>query len=261
MWIFFHRLRLKRPISSKGKKAEKAYFLYDFPAGHSRQIGICVDGSQLDNLESKPEDEVLLQLRVEYTNIKGERLWQERKINVSDIREARTKPGSAAALNAVHKHDLRIITTDVFHAAAEHVRGGDFLKSKSALINGQKDIKTMLEKFGADAMTAESKPGPEFTMYAKSVVDNLGALIECMEQSSDKGSWNRIKAVSTAIGRETPNATDTVKDGDILCPLPEIDPLENTGLTNAMEKLIAKQGKKKRITFGGLDEFLEETLS
>ena len=253
----FCRIRLRRPLSRKGSKA---YFLYDFPAGHSREIGVCIDLRHLPDLEFRSEDEKLLQLRVEYSNIKGERLWQEKVINVADIKEARSKPGNDAALDAVHKHDLRVVTTGIFHAAAEHVRGGDRLKSKSTLIDGQKDIQSMLEKFGSDAQTAESKPGAEFTMYAKSVVDNLGALIDCIENSNNAGSWNKIKAVSTAIARETPNVTNTVKNCDVLCPLPEVGQLDNKGLTNAMEKLVAKQSKQKRVTFGGLDKFLEENL-
>ena len=250
---------MRRSLSGKGTKAEKAYFLYDFPAGHSRQIGVCVDLNH-HNLETIPEDETIIKLRVEYTNIKGQRLWQEKIINKADVTTARMSPGNIAALNAVKKHDLRVVSTNVCHAAAEHVRGGELQKSKAALMNGQEDIKAMLERFGASAQTIESKPGPELTMYAKSVVDNLGALIECMDEASHSEAWNKIKAVSTAIAREAPNATETVRKGDILCPFPEIEHMETEGLASAMEKLLVRQGKRKRITFGGLDSFLEETL-
>lgn len=250
------RVRLRRSLSGKDKNSEKAYFLYDFPAGHSRQLGVCLDLSCIQNLENLSKEEELVKLRVEYSNIKGERLWQERSITVSDISRARATPGSQAALDAVHKHDLRTVSTDVFHAAAEHVRDGDYSKSKDVLLGGQRDIKAMLDRFGAEAQTVESRPGPEFQMYAKSVVENLGLLIDCMESSNNTGAWNKIKAVSTAISRETPNAAESVKDGGILCPLPDIEKMETPGLTNAMEKLKAKQGKPKRVTIGGLETSL-----
>lgn len=255
------RVRLRRSVSGKGRKSEKAYFLYDFPIGHSREIGVCFDIDHHSHLESMSEETKLVQLRVEYTNIKGERLWQEKVIRAADVMEAKGNPINEVALDAVQKHDIRIVTTDIFHAAAEQVRGGDRLKCKSTLFDGQNDIKAMLERFGTEAQMAESKTGPEVTIYAKSVIDNLSALIDCIDNSTNAGSWNKIKAVSTAIARETPNVTDTVKDGDVLCPLPEIEKLENKGLTDALEKLEAKQGKQKRVTFGGLDRFLEETLT
>ena len=257
----FYRVRLRRSLSRKGTKAEKAYFLYDFPVGHSREIGVCVDISHLNHLENRSEEMKLLQLRVEYTNIKGERLWQEKVISVADVMEAKENMKNKIALDAVQKHDIRIVTTDIFHAAAEQVRGGDRLKCKSTLFDGQNDIKAMLERFGTEAQIEESKPGVEVTMYAKSVIENLGTLIDCIDSSTDAGSWNKIKAVSTAISRETPNVTHTVMDGNVLCPLPEIEQLENKGLTDAFEKLEAKQGKQKRVTFGGLDRFLEQTLT
>ena len=247
-------------MSGKDTSSEKAYFLYDFPAGHSRQLGVCLDLSCILDLTHMSDDEELVKLRVEYSNIKGERLWQERSITVSDISRARACPGSQAALDAVHKHDLRTVSTDVFHAAAEHVRGGDYIKSKDVLMSGQRDIKAMLDRFGAEAQTEESRPGPEFQMYAKSVVDNLGALIDCMESSNSPGAWNKIKAVSTAISRETPNAAESVKDGDILCPLPAVEKMETPGLTNAMEKLKAKQGNPQRVTIGGLETLWQKTL-
>ena len=247
---------MRRTLSGKGSKAEKAYFLYDFPAGHSRQIGVCVD---LHNLENRDEGETVIKLRVEYTNIKGQRLWQEKIINKLDVTAVRISPGNIAALNVVHKNDLRMVFANVCHAAAEHVREGELQKSKAALMNGQEDIKAIVERFGASAQTIESKPGPELTTYAKSVVDNLGALIECIDKASHSGAWNKIKAVSTAIAREAPNATDTVKKGDVLCPFPEIEHMETEGLASAMERLLVRQGKRKRITFGGIDSVLEET--
>ena len=247
-------------MSRKGTKTEKAYFLYDFPAGHSREIGVCIDISHLDHLEKRSEEKVF-QLRVEYTNIKGERLWQEKTISVGDIMEAKESENYEGALNAIKKHDIRITTADIFHAAAEQIRDGDRKKTKSTLIDGQNDIKAMLDKFGTEAQIEESKPGTEVAMYAKSVIDNLGALIDCIESSTDAGSWNRIKAVSTAIARETPNVTETVRGAGVLCPLPEIEQLENKGLADAFEKLETKQGKQKRVTFGGLDRLLEATLT
>lgn len=252
-----NRVRMRRSISGHAN-AEKAYFMYDFAASHSRQIGVeaCWQGER--SVAHLPNDEVFFKLRVEFTNIKGERLWQEQMITKEDIIDACHDQTDKAANAAACKHELQLMSSDVLHSAAEHVKRGDKAKSKAVMADGQKSLRALLEEFGEKSSQEPSDDNRiEISMYAKCVVDNLSALISTIEKSTDGESWNKMKAVSTAIVREAPNISDTVVDADILCPLPDIHNMGTSSMNDPLQHLMAKNKKQKRVTIG-LEQLLEE---
>ncbi|XP_045207654.2 uncharacterized protein LOC123559696 [Mercenaria mercenaria] len=253
-----NRIRLRRSISGRGTQNEKAYFMYDFAAGHARQIGIGATWGGETSLQHLPNDETLFKLKVEYTNIKGDRLWQEQLITKEDVIDALYNRPNSETNAAACKHEVQMVSSDVLRYAAEHMKVGDKRKSKAVMLDGQRNLQALLNEFGEKSrQDSQSQNNVQIQMYAKSVVDNLGALISTIEKSSEGESWNKMKAVSTAIVRETPNVSGTVVDSEILCPLPHIDHMGTDAMADPLQRLMAKNKKQKRTTFG-LDKLLED---
>lgn len=253
-----NRIRLRRSVSGRGVHVEKAFFMYDFPAGHSRQIGVAATWQSETSLQHLQPEEVIFKLRVEFTNIKGQRLWQEQLITKEDIMNALHGRPNSEANAAACKHEVQMVSGDVLRYAAEHMRVGDRTKSKAAIQDGQKDLEAILNEFGKlSQQEASSQNSVELNMYAKSVVDNLGALINSIEKSTEGEAWNKMKAMSTAIVRQSPNVSGTVVDSEVLCPFPDIDRMETDALADPLQRVMEKKKKEKRITFG-LEKLLED---
>jgi hypothetical protein len=253
-----NRIRLRRSSYGSGPRAEKAYFMYDFAADHSRQIGVGANWDGEGSIQHLPNDQQLFKLRVEYTNIKGDRLWQEQIITKEDVIDALHKRPNSETNIAARKHEVQMVSSDVLRFAAEHMKVGDKRKSKAVMLEGQRDLQSLLNKFGEQSLErSQSQSSIEIQMYAKSVVDNLGALIDTIEQTTEGESWNKMKAVSTAISRETPNVAGTVVGDDILCPLPQLQGTGTHMMSDPLQRLMAKNKQKKRRTIG-LDTLLED---
>lgn len=252
-----HRVRMRRSASGRAH-SEKAYFMYDFAAGHARQIGVAATWTGEKSIEELPPDEMLIKLRVEFTNIKGERLCQEQLITKEDVIGAYHHPQDGAAKAAACKHGLQLVSSEVLRSAAEFVKSGDKQKSKSVMMNGKKNLKAMMEEYGKNSREEESgQSGVELSAYARCVVDNLSALISTIEESTEGVSWNKMKAVSTAIVRESPNVSDTIVDCDILCPLPSVDNMGTSAMRDPLQRLRNKNKKHTRLSVG-LDQLLED---
>lgn len=238
-----NRIRLRRSMSGKGSGSEKAYFMYDFPAGHSRQIGVVVNWDGPASFESLDVSDVIFKLRVEYTNIKGERFWQEQLITKHEVMEAyNLGQTDSATMAATCKHDLQMISSNALRAAAEHVKSGDKRKSRDVMMEGKRDLEKLMNDFGQRAQeTTSSQNTVLFKKYAKSVVDNLGALIETIEEASTGESWNKMKAVSTAIVRESPNVSDSIVDGNALCPIPDVEYETASSICDSIKRLKEKR--------------------
>lgn len=251
-----NRIRLQRSFSNKGSSAEKAYFMYDFPAGNTRHLGICAKWYGPESVAYLSDTEVLFRLRVEFTNINGERFWQEQTVTKHDVLEAIDHKNEKACI-AAYKHELQLVSCDVLRSAAEHVKTGKTEMSKAIMVGGQDNIKVLFQEFGEKSR--EEKSNEEIALihkYTKSVLDNLGDLIKTMEQSVAGETWNKMKALSTAIARESPSATDTLIDGDIICPMPNIDHMESGGMKTSLEYLVAKQNRNSF----GVESLLQDTF-
>lgn len=256
-----NRVRLRRTFSGKGSHSEKAYFMYDFAASHSRQIGIEATWQGKQSIAHLQHDEVLFKLRAEFTNIKGERLWQEQLITKEDVLNALENVDNMEATTAACKHEIQLLTNDVLRTAAEHVKVGDKRQSRAVMLNGQRSLQTLLDEYGQKSR-AETRDQTKqvISRYAKSVTDNLSALISAIEESTDGESWNRMKAVSTAIVRESPNVSDNVVDDGFLCPLPEIDRSDTTPMKDPFQRLMSRNKNKKPATMD-LEQLLAENFA
>lgn len=240
-----NRIRLRRSVSKRAASAEKAFFLYDFPAGHSRQIGVASSKLDENSFKHLQDDEVLFKLRVQYTNIKGERLWQEQMIMKKDLINAFQGLSDSEAKTAACKHELQVVSGDVLRNAAEHMRVGDKAKSKDTILDGQKCLHAILNEYGERSrQESQTSNTSELQLYAKSVIENLGELIHTVEKYTESEAWNKMKAVSTAIIRQTPNMSGTVVDSEILCPFPKIDHMETEAMAEPLHLLQAKKKEK-----------------
>ena len=220
-----NQIRLRRSVRGNGLENEKAYFLYDFPAAHTRQIGVVGSWLGPESIDTLDEDEVIFKLRVEFTNIKGERFWQEQLVKKRDVMVALKNDGTdGETMTAECKHELQMMSSNVLRSAADFVKGGDKRKSRSVMLDGKRSLEELMNDFGQKAQEAtSSETTAVFTNYARSVVDNLGALIDTIEESSAGESWNKMKAVATAIVRESPNVSESIVGGCALCPIPEVE--------------------------------------
>lgn len=240
-----NRIRLRRSLSGREGSLEKAYFMYDFPADHSRHIGICVEWNGQESLAHLSDDDAVFNLRVEFTNIAGARYWQEQVITKRDVINAlNQKETDPATMAAACKHEVQMISGDILQSAAEHVKAGERKKSKDVMLQGKQSLQALMEEYGAKAQestTTENKAS--LVQFAASVVENLGALVETIEEASTGESWNKMKAVSTAVAREMPNTNETLLDGGVLCPLPEVEYKQSTAMSDPLRRLRARHGR------------------
>lgn len=236
-----NRVRSRRSMSAKGPSNERAYFMYDFPASHSRQIGVVSKWNGPSSLDDKDDSFVVFKLRVEYTSIEGDRYWQEQLVTKHDVIVALNQGENEETMTVTCKHELQMISGDILRSAAEHVKCGDKSKSKDVMLNGKRSLEELMNEYGVKAQTVTSTENTAvFKQYAKSVVDNIGALIDTIEQSAEGETWNKMKAVSTAIVRETPNVGETVLGGDVLCPIPEVEYMGRSEMKDSVKRLIEK---------------------
>ncbi|KAK3583047.1 hypothetical protein CHS0354_003989 [Potamilus streckersoni] len=236
------------------RNMEKAYFLYDFAAGKQRQIGVTADISNmlLETIDTTNHRKVF-QIQLEYTGRGGERRHLENCIYQLDIKNSNEQ----AALGAAVKHEVQLATSRILKRAADCVKDGD-QKASSVLLHGKTDIQNICNRFGDIALGNPEKHA--IYRYAASVVKNMEGLIKTIDGDLEtKGSvWNRIKSVSSAITREAPTVSETVKHSDILCPLPVISETASAGFLDPMRKLKEKRLSLDKESKADLEVLLEE---
>ncbi|XP_062589573.1 uncharacterized protein LOC134251202 isoform X2 [Saccostrea cucullata] len=269
-----NKVRL-RGSSSGRNKSEKAFFYYDIPAASTRHIGVALD---LSNVSDEPNT-VVLKAKVEYTKASGMRMKYFVEIARGEFTDQ--KEGRSDAINANLMHDARLISQNILHKAAEHVKTGDIDASTAQIKQGQSELQAMMERYGAMAaedptseksrgrpgivstadtlmtsmrdmledVTEEMKPAGE-TNYAESIMKTMQNLLTDLEESkthdsheSDGKSWAKIKAVSSAITREAPTMSNDV-DTDLLAPLPNIRHVSGN-IQQQMENLQKKREARK----------------
>ncbi|XP_056012926.1 uncharacterized protein LOC125678503 isoform X5 [Ostrea edulis] len=245
-----NKVRLRGSVRGKGK-TEKAFFYYDIPAASTRHIGVALDMSNVDQAANT----VVMKTKVEYTKASGLRM--KYFIEIARGEFANRGGGKSEAIQANLMHDARLISQNVLHRAAEHVKTGNIAASTEQLKQGQTELQAMMQRYGAMAAdepeseprrgrhcivsTADTlmrsvrdmldevtvKPETECT-YADSIMNTMQNLLTDLEGSKtqdsnepDGKSWAKIKAVSSAISREAPTISSDV-DTDRLAPLPDI---------------------------------------
>ncbi|KAK3583050.1 hypothetical protein CHS0354_003993 [Potamilus streckersoni] len=249
------KIRLRRSKRSKTPiKMEKAYFLYDFPAGKRRQIGVTVDISNMIFAnDCKIDDKKVFQIRLEYTGRGEERRRVEKCIDQLHIE----KSNEQVALGAAMKHEVQLVTNQILRRTADYVKDGD-QRASAVLLDGKTDIQKICNRFGEIARSNTVKHN--VYGYAASVVQTMDELMKTLEgHLENKGTtWNKIKAVSSAITREAPTVSDTVKQSHILCPLPVISEAASTGFLDPMQKLKDKQLANDKESEADLEALLED---
>ncbi|XP_061189194.1 uncharacterized protein LOC133197254 isoform X2 [Saccostrea echinata] len=269
--------------SSRGQdKSEKAFFYYDIPAASTRHIGVALDLSNV----SDDANTVVLKAKVEYTKASGLRMKYFVEIARGEFTDQ--TEGRSDAIKANLMHDARLISQNVLHKAAEHVKTGNIEASTAQIKQGQSELQAMMERYGAMAaedptsersrgrpgivstadtlmrsmrdmledVTEEMKPAEE-TNYAESIMNTMQNLLTELEESKthdihepDGKSWAKIKAVSSAITREAPTMSNDV-DTDLLAPLPNIRHISGN-LQQQMENLQKKREARKSALPGTL---------
>ncbi|KAL3884688.1 hypothetical protein ACJMK2_024803 [Sinanodonta woodiana] len=249
------KIRLRRTTrGNTPKNVEKAYFLYDFPAGKRRQIGVTAD---ITNMSFANDDTIdgktVFQIRLKYTGRGGERRYLEKLISQIHIE----KSNEQVALGAAVKHDVQLVTNQILRKAADYVRDGD-KRASAVLLDGKTDIQKICNRFGEIARSNTVKHN--VYGYAASVVQNMEELMKTLEGHLENNgpSWNRIKAVSSAINRESPTVSDTVMQSHILCSLPLISETVSPGFSDPMQKLKDKQRAKDKESEAYLEALLED---
>lgn len=233
--------------SGRGPRTTKAYFYYDIPAASTKHIGIVLD---LDGAG----DEAVLQVKVEYSGFSGIRKTLLTTITKSEILEpSGEKSGKAIAEN--YKNDARLLSEDVLNKAAKHVIDGDADQSVADIEEGKSSLQKLLNKYGEMAST-EEKAKTDIIDYAKSLMTNMESLLQTVKTNDDEDaeeqadtSWLKIKAVSSAISREAPTLAETVEDGNILCPLPEVRTVSSAPMRGQMERVYKEQGVRESLFF------------
>jgi hypothetical protein len=233
--------------SSRGPRTTKAYFYYDIPAASTKHIGIVLD---LDGAR----DEEVLQVKVEYYGFSGIKKTLLTTITKNEILEPSSeKSGKAIAEN--YKNDARLLSEDVLNKAAKHVIDGDADQSVADIEEGKSSLQKLLNKYGEMAST-EEKAKTDIIDYAKSLMSNMESLLQTVKTNDDEDadeqadtSWLKIKAVSSAISREAPTLAETVEDGNILCPLPEVRTVSSAPMRNQMERVYKEQGVRESLFF------------
>ena len=257
-----NRVRLRRSLSGRKEHEEKSYFLYDFPASNTREFGVYASWDGPQQIEHLDDEVTLFKMRVEFTNIRGERYWQEVTVTKGEIIAAMKATDNNEASEAALKHEVRLVSGEVLHNAADLLKTGDKRQSQQVIQEGQKDLQALLNAFGDKFREDEEKDldtsKGTLHSYAKCVVDNLNSLIDTIESASQGAAWNKVKAVSTAIIREAPNTTETLVDGDILCPFPTIDEIETKGLRDPLERVKARNKANRKVSFRMMDTVNED---
>lgn len=235
--------------SSRGLRTTKSYFYYDIPAASTRHIGIGI------NLDDAYEDEVL-EIKVEYSGFSGQRKKIISVITKDEIlQQSELKRGKAIAEN--YKNDARMLSEDVLNKAAKHVKDGDADQSAVDIEQGKSSLQQLLNKYGEMASREETAKTEIFD-YAKSLMANMESLLQSVKITKDdedeaveqaEKSWLKIKAVSSAITREAPALAETVADGSILCPLPNVRTVSSAPMRGQMERVYKEQGVRESLFF------------
>jgi hypothetical protein len=275
-----NKVRLRGSVRGK-EKTEKAFFYYDIPAASTRHLGVALDLSNVDHSANT----VVMKVKVEYTKASGLRM--KYFIEIARGEFANEGGGKSEAIQANLMHDARLISQNVLHKAAEHVKTGNIAASTAQIKQGQTELQALMQKYGAMAAeepeseqprgrhcivsTADTlmrsmrdmldeatvKPETECT-YADSIMNTMQTLLTDLEGSStqdsnepDGKSWAKIKAVSSAISREVPTISSDVHT-DLLAPLPDIRRVSGN-LQQQMENLQKKREARKSAMPGILE--------
>lgn len=262
--------------SKKGKdKMEKAFFYYDIPAASTRHIGVALDLSNVDS----DANTVVLKIKVEYTKAVGMRMKYFVEIARGEFSDQTGRKSEAIKANLMH--DARLISQSVLHMAAEHVKTGNIEASANEIKQGQSELQALMDKYGAMAAAepeseaprgrhcivshadtlmrsvrdmlvdvTEEKETEEEETYASNIMSTMQSLLTELEGSKTQDShepdgknWARIKAVSSAISRETPTISSDVNT-DRLAPLPNIRRISGN-LQFQMDNLQKKREARK----------------
>ena len=255
------------------EKMEKAFFYYDIPAASTRHIGVALDLSKVDTAANT----VVMKIKVEYTKATGMRMKYFVEILRGEFLDQIGRRSEALKANMMH--DARLISQNVLHKAAEHVKTGNIDASTQQIKEGQSELQALMEKYGAMATEDQKSEAPkgrhgivsqadtlmrsvrdmledvtkepekEEDIYADSLMSTMQTLLSELEgnkaqdsHDSDGKSWARIKAISSAISREAPTISGDVNT-DFLAPLPNIRISGN--LQHQMENLQKKRDARK----------------
>lgn len=221
--------------SVKGPRTAKAYFYYDIPAASSRHIGIGV------NLNEASDGEVL-RITMDYSSFYGVRKSIVKSVTKTEILQ-RSDSRRGKAITEHYKNDARMLSEEVLGKAARAALEGNSEKSADNIQKGKSDLQKLMDKYGEMAEKEETTK-TEIVDYAHSLMQNMESLLQKVKPKPNdtnehselsQASWLKIKAVSSAITRETPGMAETVSNGNVLCPLPEIRPSEP--MENAYKKV------------------------
>lgn len=263
--------------SRRGKeKMEKAFFYYDIPAASTKHIGVALD---LSNVDSNANT-VVLKVKVEYSKAVGMRMKYFVEIARGEFSDQTGRKSEAIKANLMH--DARLISQNVLHIAAEHVKTGNIEASANQIKQGQSELQALMDKYGAMAAAEPESEAPrgrhcivstadtlmrsvrdmlqDVTVeretekketYADSIMNTMQSLLTELEGSKstqdlhepDGKNWARIKAVSSAISREAPTISSDVNT-DVYAPLPNIRRISGN-LQHQMVNLQKKREARK----------------
>ncbi|XP_052719858.1 uncharacterized protein LOC128191688 isoform X4 [Crassostrea angulata] len=262
--------------SRRGKeKMEKAFFYYDIPAASTKHIGVALDLSNVDS----DANTVVLKVKVEYTKAVGMRMKYFVEIARGEFSDQTGRKSEAIKANLMH--DARLISQNVLHIAAEHVKTGNIEASANQIKQGQSELQALMDKYGAMAAAEPESEAPrgrhciaaadtlmrsvrdmlqDVTVeretekketYADSIMNTMQSLLTELEGSKstqdlhepDGKNWARIKAVSSAISREAPTISSDVNT-DVYAPLPNIRRISGN-LQHQMVNLQKKREARK----------------
>ncbi|XP_046557826.1 uncharacterized protein LOC124267043 isoform X1 [Haliotis rubra] len=228
-----HSVRRRR----SGKKVPNiTYYLHDLQAGSQKHFSIAIDLSAYN----RDDDKDVVSINLEYCDAQGEVHHVIRTIRFSDRLTPLKDPDKydrAMLLSA--KADMR----NTFHnacreAATVLTEDGD---PGTALHDGKTKLQELLTHYGVMAKREETKH--KMADFSQALVCNLDKLIESMEKSrrGNGHKWSKLKAVSSAVVRETPNVSKLVAKSEIVCPLPVFKNCATTRMTALALKLYRKQ--------------------
>ncbi|XP_048238798.1 uncharacterized protein LOC124129069 isoform X12 [Haliotis rufescens] len=228
-----HSVRRRR---TEKKVPNIMYYLHDLPAGSQKHFSIAIDLSGY----KKDSDNDVMRIQLEYCDAEGDTHHVTRTIRFSDRLTALKDPDKyekAVLLSA--KADMRSAFQIACRDAAEVLtEEGD---PSTALHDGTTKLQQLMEHYGVMAKREETKH--RIADFSRALVCNLDRLIESMEKSrrGNGHKWSKLKAVSSAVVRETPNVSKLVAKSEFVCPLPVFKNCATTRMTALALKLYRKQ--------------------
>jgi len=252
-----NKVRIRKPKGQQGDKTEKAFFYYDIPAASAKHIGLVLD---LADLETNDPNVPVLRISLIFTGISGKRRKVEHEVMLGDL-SPKDLAKKKTALEANYMHEARGVSQLILHSAAENIKSGDSRQTRIDLVEGKSELQKLMESYGQ--MAQEEEVNLEIVNYAGSLMKNLESLLDCIDTGKeddtdgDGKNWMKIKAISSAITRESPTLSDTMQDADLLCPLPNVSHVESPLIREQMERVYKKQGVR-RTQFVEFDNVVNE---